>query len=176
MADLTPPVGNPPDPGGTRRLLLHLREGQDHGEPPLLRLDDSPQADRRGSLASRGSEPGQRPAASAVVLSPNLAHRFSSSSTAPPVAVTAQGPSRAIFSRAIEHGNPMTWRMPPVRTAVGAGLAEEVGADRRVIASGHRCDTSAAATLVNRDHIIDAWKLPSRTVVHACGARPAIEP
>lgn len=41
------------------------------------------------------------------------------------------GAFRANFGRAIEHGNPMTWRMPPVRTAAGAGLAEEVGADRR---------------------------------------------
>ena len=62
-----------------------------------------------------------------------------------------------------------------VRTATGAGLAEEVGADRRVIASGHRCDTSAAAALVNSDHIIDAGKLPSGTVVHARGARSSIE-
>ena len=70
----------------------------------------------------------------------------------------------------------MTWRMAPLPNGRGAGLAQEVGADRRVIASGHRCDTSAAAALVNRDHIIDARKLPGRTVVHARSARSAIEP
>ena len=70
----------------------------------------------------------------------------------------------------------MTWRMAPLPNGRGAGLAQEVGADRRVIASGHRCDTSAAATLVNRDHIIDAGKRPGWTVVHARSARSAIEP
>ena len=70
----------------------------------------------------------------------------------------------------------MTRRMAPLPNGRGAGLAQEGGADRRLIASGHRCDTSAAATLVNRDHIIDAGKLPGRTVVHARSARSAIEP
>jgi hypothetical protein len=44
-----------------------------------------------------------------------------------------------------------------------------------VIASGNGRDTSAAATLVNGNHIIDTGKLPSGTVVHARGARSAIE-
>ena len=35
--------------GDARCLLLHLRRRQDQGEPPLLRLADAPQADRRAA-------------------------------------------------------------------------------------------------------------------------------
>ena len=43
-------------PGDARRHLLHLRGRQDQGKPPLLRLADPPQADRRAAqvAASQG--------------------------------------------------------------------------------------------------------------------------
>ena len=51
-------------PGDARRHLLHLRGRQDQGEPPLLRLADSPQADRRAAQVTARARRPERAAAS----------------------------------------------------------------------------------------------------------------
>jgi SnoaL-like domain len=48
------------DPGDARCHLLHFRGQQGQGEPPVLRLDDSPQADRRATQVARQSNKDER--------------------------------------------------------------------------------------------------------------------
>src|SRR4029077_7810288 len=56
-------------PGDARSHFLHVRERQDQGEPPVLRLDDSPRADRRKARVTATSEDTERAAAYAAVRS-----------------------------------------------------------------------------------------------------------
>src|SRR2546430_5006941 len=55
---MPPRLGQPS--GDARRHLLHLRGRQDQGKPPLLRLADAPQADRRAAqvTATQGVQKG----------------------------------------------------------------------------------------------------------------------
>ena len=61
-------------PGDTCRRLLRLRRIEDQGKPPLLRRNDTAQADRRAAQVARESTGGHRgPAARRSALPPRVA-------------------------------------------------------------------------------------------------------